>query len=120
MANEPFSIKKWFSGFINPTTWSKGFVYFFMIAIIIVVCLTVYRAYFMKTGSNVSKPWVIALPGSTVSEIDMSSTQKIDQKRPWWYPIPFVEVFGGVRNKEAGSLSFETEYGARCGVRWDF
>jgi len=120
MANEPFSIKKMLSGFINPITWSKSIVIGGILAIILIVGFTIYRAYFLKTGSNVNKPVVVALPGSTMGPVTFHSEQKVeDKKRAWWKPIPYVAVFGGARSKD-NTFDFEPEYGAQAGLRWDF
>lgn len=121
MANEPFSFKKWLGGFVNPTTWSKSIVYFAMIAVILIVIFTIYRAYFMKTGSNIAKPFVIALPGSTIGDITQHSEQKIEQKRKWWQPIPYIAIYGGARGTSKTSFdTIEGEYGVQGGIRWDF
>jgi len=120
---EPFDIKKWASGFINPVTWSKSIVYFGMVLLILFVGLTIYRAFFMKTGSNIHRPWMIALPGSTVTA-DMSSEQKVEQKkRSWWMPIPYIEVFGEITSKYDEDNKFTKPrpgFGVETGVRWDF
>jgi hypothetical protein len=77
-----------------------------------------------KPQSNVNKPeqTVVVTPGAKVNRIEQTSTniQKSNEKRPWWFPIPFAEVFGGVRNKGTDSSKFEPDYGARAGVRIDF
>ena len=76
---EKFDIKKWLGGFIDPTTWSKSIVYFAMIAVILVVGFTIYRAYFMKTGSNVNRPAIITFGGS--GDINVTSEQKVEEKK---------------------------------------
>lgn len=127
--NEPFSIKKALGGFLNPVTWSKAVVIGAMIAIILFLGFTIYRAYFMKTGSNISKPTHtptnIMFPGSgDIGTLDQSqdvkTDQKVEQKRPWWWPIPFIQATAGVRNKEGGSTNFEPDYRLDAGVRLDF
>lgn len=129
MADEPFSIKKLFGGFLNPVTWSKAVVIGAMLAILIIGGFTIYRAYFMKTGSNISKPTHtptnIMLPGSgDIGTLDQSQDVKSEQKtevakRPWWWPIPFIQATAGVRNKEGGTTSFEPDYRLDAGVRLD-
>ena len=111
---ESFDIKKFLKGFATPTTWAKSVIYLVMGLIILFVALSV-----LSRGSNVHKPFLIALPGSTVMNPDMSSEQKME-KSPWWRPIPYISFFGGVRNKGTESVSFQTEYGAHVGIRWDF
>lgn len=126
MADESFDIKKWFTGFVNPVTWSKSVVYLAMILIVLLIGFTIYRAYFMKTGSNLHRPTIIALPGSTVTNPDMHSEQKIEQqKRPWWRPIPYISVYGVVQTtpQSKGQVKFDDwspGIGSQAGIRWDF
>ena len=120
MANEPFDIKKWFGGFLNPVTWSKSVVYLAMGLVILVIIFTVYRAYFMKTGSNINKPIVVGLPGSTIGNVTFQSEQKIENKRKFWQPIPYVAVFGEYKSVDASINHFEAGYGITGGIRWDF
>lgn len=115
MASEPFDIKKFLQGFVTPTTWAKSIIYLIMGLIILFIALSI-----IGRGSNVHKPFLLALPGSTVMNPDLSSKQEMEQKRPWWRPIPYVAVYGGARNRGTNSFNFEPEYGAQVGVRWDF
>ena len=132
---EQFDIKKMGAGFINPVTWSKSLVYFVMIAAILFCVVTVYRAYFMKTGSNISKPthnpFNIMWPGSgNIGTLDQSQDVKTDQKTElqkskWWIPHLYTSISGGARMKTSGSSlnfdSFEPEIRADVlGLRWDW
>ena len=112
---ETFDIKKFLKGFATPTTWAKSLIYLVMGLVILFVALSI-----LGRGSNVHKPWLIALPGSTVVEPDMSSTQELTNQRPWWRPIPYIAFFGGARSRAGDSFKFEPEYGAQVGIRWDF
>ena len=94
---EAFNIGKWFGGFINPVTWGKSVIYFVMIIALVLGGFTIYRAFFMKTPSNVNKPKgasVITLPGSTTGNITQTTTstsiQKSSDDRRWE-----AGVFGG-------------------------
>ena len=111
---EAFDIKKFMKGFVTPTTWAKSVMFLIMGLIILFVALSI-----LSRGSNVHKPFLIALPGSTVVEPNMSSTQEMNQ-RPWWRPIPYISIFGGARGKVGDSFDLEPEYGTQVGIRWDF
>jgi hypothetical protein len=122
---EPWSLLKALSGFVNWKTWTKAVIFLAMGVLILFEVFTVYRAYFMKTGSNIHKPWIVALPGSTVTSPDMHSEQKVEAaKRPWWRPIPYIYGAATVQTtpQSKGSIKFDDwspgiEGGV--GVRWD-
>ena len=112
---EKVDILKWLKGFATPTTWAKSLIYLIMGLIILFVALSI-----LGRGSNVHKPFLVALPGSTVMNPDLSSKQEMEQKRPWWRPIPYIAVFGGASSRGTSKFDFEPEYGAQVGIRWDF
>ena len=108
---EPFNLGKWFSGFIDPVTWGKSVIYFVMIAFLILAGFTIYRAFFMKTGSNTNKPQgatAIVLPGATTGAITQTTTstniQKTDDGKNWE-----VGIFGG-------GIYFDDKPGGFAGV----
>jgi len=48
MSEEKFDIKKWFGGFIDPTTWGKSVIYFVMIGAILFVLVALKNTFFPK------------------------------------------------------------------------
>ena len=94
---EAFDIKKWFSGFVDPTTWGKSVIYMIMIGFLLLAGFTVYKAFFAKTGGNTNKPAgsvVTVLPGAKTGAITATSTstniQKTDDGKNWE-----AGIFGG-------------------------
>lgn len=115
--------KDWYKALGNG--W-RILVLFLLGLVLVVGIVSIKNALFPKPGDNVHKPTFIALPGSTVGNVDLHSEQKQEApKRPWWRPIPYVAVYGAVetRKKGSGQVSFD-EYdpclGAQAGLRWDF
>lgn len=115
MANEntveKFSWGKWIGGLFNPITWSKSVMHGIIILIIVIACVTIYRAYFKKTGGNISKPdtdnTLTMLPGSKFTgTLNQTATVKTDQK---------------VEPQKKPLLIFSTELsaGGRIGVKDD-
>lgn len=81
-----------------------------------------------KPQGNISKPdcdnTVVVTPGATVTggihlESRTDTSQKVENKRPWWMPIPFVSVYGEARSKGSDIGSYETGLGGQVGVRLD-
>lgn len=70
---------------------------------------------FVRSPANTNQPTVIALPWSTVGNIDQHNKQKSEEvKRKWWQPIPYVAVAGE-------ATSDQRAYGkVESGIRWDF
>jgi len=113
---EKFSIVKWFSGFVNPITWSKSVAYLAMIVIILFVAFTVYRAYFMKNQQQ--KTHITVQKGGTAN---ITNVQNQNNKRPWWMPIPYISIFGEAKGSPRSSFDdVQYGYGAQAGIRWDF
>lgn len=95
--SEPFSMAKWFSGWADPRTWGKAVIYGLMIGFLLLAGFTIYRAFFMKTGSNTNKPEgcdLIVLPGAKTGAITQTTTstnvQKSADDKRWE-----VGIFGG-------------------------
>ena len=126
---------------VNKDTWSitqqfsiskkkiwKVLNYLWIIAVVLLVIMGVVfvkNIFFPSQGDNVHKPWLIALPGSHIDKVDQSSKQKMEEKkRPWWQPIPFVEIYGGVqsrpKNNSVNFTAYDPEIGTHAGLRWDF
>lgn len=112
--------------------WWKALGALWRIVVIIIifvffVCgfVTLKNVLFPPPGDNVHKPWIIALPGSTVTNPDLHSEQKMEQKkRPWWMPIPYIFGEGAVRTRSSGGggIKFddwEPEVRAGVGLRID-
>ena len=79
MANEPFDIKKFLRGFVDPTTWSKTVVYL-IIGGVIVFTLMCVKNYFFPTKKNVNKPVTTVLPFARVGKVDNTNTQVTVEK----------------------------------------
>lgn len=132
MSDKPsgFSLSYLFKG-EGLKDWYKALGAFWRIVIIVVllVCLisgfvSIKNALFPPPSDNVHKPILIALPGSTVTNPDLHSEQKLEQKkRPWWMPIPYVFGEAGVRTRsEGGGIKvddWEPELRAGVGLRID-
>ena len=83
MANEPFDIKKFLKGFVDPTTWSKTVVYL-IIGGVIVFTLMCVKNYFFPTKKNVNKPVTTVLPFARVGKVDNTNTQITVEKEKAW------------------------------------
>ncbi len=55
----------------------------FVVAVILILWggVSLWRFFFPKAGDNVFKPTVIALPFSKIEKVELSNTQKMEQKR---------------------------------------
>jgi len=114
--NEKFDIVKWVKGFIDPKTWAKSLVYGLMIAAIIFVGLTIYRAYFKKDQAQ--KTTIHIASGGTAN---ITNVQNAEKKRKWWMPIPYISVFGEARNDTTSKFEdIKYGYGGQVGLRLDF
>lgn len=67
---------------------------------------------FPHKSSNVTNPEIHVASGGTSN---YTVIQKTQEKRPWWCPIPFVEVFGEIKTDEHNPA-----LGGRTGARWEF
>ena len=117
MASEPFDIKKWFGGWVDPVTWGKSIIYCLMIAFLILAGFTIYKAFFVKTGSNTNKPEgcdIVVLPGATTGSITQTTTstnvQKTADEKRWE-----AGVFGG-----AGRLGDEDGFFGGVSLKFKF
>ena len=106
--NEPISAKKFAVSFIQAKPWIKNARFVIGLVIILLIVLTIYRAWFMQSGSQKSKHIVIALPGSKIEKNEQTTDQKLTQKRPWWQPIPYISVAGEARSQGSDLNNFQT------------
>lgn len=81
---EPFSWKKWFSGFGDFLSNMKDLKTVITIILLLFVAVTVWRAYFSKRVSNISQPRVVALPGSHIEKIEQPTTQVYVEPEKTW------------------------------------
>lgn len=103
-------IEDWFKA------WGAGFRLIVTIALIAFL-VTGIRSCFRPQG-NVSNPKVTVLPfGHFEGNVTQSPSQKTEQKRPWWQPIPYVSVAGETRWEDGGTKS---GFKAEVGLRLDF
>ena len=107
---EPFDIRKFFSGFINPTTWSKAIIFLVMGAVIVVVIVGVKNLFF-PTKSITNKPHALVIGKAEKGAIDQTSTNIVVEKEK-----PF-EIGGGVA---AGEYDNKKAYGAMFWGKWKF
>jgi hypothetical protein len=102
MMDEKVDIKKWFTGLINPVTWSKAFQYLIMIGIFCLIFYCIKQTFF-PTKNNVNKPVTTVLPFAKVDKIDNTNTQiSIEREKPF-------EVGAGVGG---GRIDDKDAYGA--------
>lgn len=122
---EKFDIGKFISSFFQAVPWMKNLRYILGLVIVIIVGITIWRAWFMsrnpQTNTDTYKMPVIALPGSHITYTptinDMTSQKQEEKKRAWWMPGAFVEIYGLA---ERGSDWQRTGVGTKGGLRWDF
>jgi hypothetical protein len=110
---ERFDIKKWFSGFVNPTTWSKALVYLIIGGIIVFILVCV-KNFFFPSKAITNKPVGIGLNiGGKVEKdaINQTSTNIVVDKEKSF------EVGVGV-----GAGRFDNKDGYAGGVwgKWKF
>ena len=101
MADERFSIAKFFSSFTQALPWIKTLRYAIGIALILGVCLFVYFRFFAKQ--------------QIMTNVFKGKVEKVEiHQNPKKALIPFVE--GGVEKNNR--TDFETYL--RAGLRWEF
>ena len=86
MADEKFDIVKWVKGLVDPTTWAKSVMYLIMCGLIIFVLVCIKNFFFPARTQQVSKPTVVALPGSKIEKdaIHQESTQiTVEKEKPF-------------------------------------
>jgi hypothetical protein len=135
MATKPADGKFSLSYFLNgegPKDWWRSYGDAVRVAITLVVIFaiifTIKNLFFSKPQGNVNKPEakqsVTATPFSKVGDISQSFTstseQKVENKRAWWMPIPYISVFGEVRGEASDLNQRDFGWGGQVGVRWDF
>ena len=92
-------IREWFGKIL----WVVGIIFFFN-----------FVSGLFRQPSNTNHPTVIALPWSTVGNVDQANDQKAEVERKWWMPIPYISLAG-----EATSDA-RTDAKVEAGLRWDF
>ena len=105
MADEKFDIKKFLTGFINPTTWSKTVVYMVIAGCILFILFCIKNTFF-PNKSITNKPHAVAIGKVEAGAIDQRSTNIVVEKEK-----PF-EVGAGVG---AGRYDDKDAYG---GMIW--
>jgi Na+(H+)/acetate symporter ActP len=108
--SEPFDIKKFLGGFLNPTTWSKSIIYFIMIGCILFILVMVKNTFFPnKTITN--KPHTIIIGKAEKDSVNQSSTNTVVEKEKSF------EVGAGI-----GVVRYDQKDGAIAGGwgKWRF
>lgn len=102
---EKFDLKKFFLGFVNPTTWSKTVVYL-IIGGLIVFLLVCVKNFFFPSKSITNKPQSIIIGKADSGAVDQRSTNIVVEKEK------SCEVGAGVG---AGRVDNKDAYG---GMVW--
>jgi len=110
MNEEKFDIKKWFSGFADPTTWSKSLIYFVMIGAILFVLVALKNTFFPSKAIT-NKPYTIVIGKAEKDSINQSSVNTTVEKEKSF------EVGAGV-----GAVTYDNKNGCIVGVfgKWKF
>ena len=107
---EAFDIKKFFSGFINPATWSKSIVYLVMICAILFIAYAIKNTFF-PSKSITNKPHALVIGKAEAGAIDQTSTNIVVEREK-----PFEVGVG------AGVVRYDQKDGYFGGVfgKWKF
>jgi hypothetical protein len=107
---EPFNLKKFLLGFVNPTTWSKTVVYLIIGGLIVFMLICV-KNFFFPTKSITNKPHALVIGKAEKGAIDQTSTNIVVEKEK-----PFKVGAG------AGVMRYDNKDGAVFGVfgEWKF
>lgn len=112
---EHFSLKKLFD--LSPLGWYKlvGMCIKILVLLLIISGLRYgWLKLFPPPPANVNKPEIHVEPGGTLNyEVNQTS----EEKRAWWMPSPFVELYGFA---EESSDDVRKGLGGKGGVRWEF
>lgn len=95
--------KDWFKA------WGLGWRLMITLGLLCLIGLGIYTLF---PKPNVQSNTVTAESGSTINII-----QKNEQKKAWWMPSPFVEVYTFV---EKDNTDGRNGIGGRFGARWEF
>ena len=106
MDGEKFDIKKFLTGFINPTTWSKTVVYMITAGCILFVLFCVKNTFFpSKTITN--KPHALVIGKAEKDSINQSSVNvSVEKEKPFE-----VGVGGGVLRYDQKDGAFAGAWG---------
>ena len=104
---EKFSLLKFLGSFVQWLPWVKTARYAVGIAVIGIIGLTIYRAFFMPTRKEITQ--IVAQSGSHVS-----IEQKKEEKKSGISVSPFVEGYGFAESDDRKGV------GAKAGIRVDF
>ena len=106
---EKFNLLKFLGSFFQFLPWVKTLRYAAGFALLGLIGITVYRAFFMPTQTTKQETHIIAQPGAQVT-ID----QKREEKKSGLEVHPFVEGYGFAESDDRKGV------GAKAGVRVDF
>ena len=98
---ETISAKKFVGSFFQLMPWVKNIRFIIGLVIILLVGLTIYKAFFKETRHT-------RIVAEKVNYYE-------EKKRAWWVPTPFVEIFGELKTDEDSP-----QVGTRFGARWEF
>ena len=108
---EPFSVKKLFD--MSPVGFYKVIGLAIKAAIILLIILGILwvkNLLFPPAPGNVNQPEIHVADGGT---LHYSVDQHSDEKRAWWIPGPFVELFGQMDSDHGKDVTVGTRFGAR-------
>ena len=99
---EPFDIKKWFSGWFDPVTWGKAFIYIGIFFVLVAV-----KNFIIPPKTNVSKPTNVIMPFAKLETgaISQPTTQTTIEKEKSF------EVGGGV-----AGMRYDNKDGVMVGI----
>jgi hypothetical protein len=109
---EKFSIKKLFD--LSPMGWYKVFGLSIKIGVAILIifgAIGILNKFFPRQSDNINTPEIHIGSGGTAH---YTVIQQQEEKRKWYVPTPFVEIFG----QKTSDRDFDI--GIRTGARWDF
>jgi hypothetical protein len=107
--SEPWSWAKFFD--FSPVVWSKALKMGLILAVVALLGLTIYKAYFVPTQKQTQTNTITAQPGSTVN---IGQSQSSAKARPWWLPRLFTELYAFAESDS------RTGIGSKVGARWEF
>jgi hypothetical protein len=87
---EPFDIKKWFSGFLDPTTWGKSILYLVMACAVLFIAFAIKNTFFPSKAIT-NKPHTLIIGKAEAGAVNQSSTNTVVEKEKDWS----VSVGGG-------------------------
>lgn len=116
-----FSLKEFIAGGGKESwfkSWGYGWRSIVTILAVMFIFVTIYRAYFVKNQTQTQKLNVWPFSFSTITYAPQQQQKQEIKKRPWWLPIPFVEVYGFSETSGVGNS--RTGMGGRAGAKLEF